>query len=114
MTHHSRSFYVGVGLRQECVLSPLLFNVYLNWMDKCNLADEYAIIGNCKTSRLLFADDLVLLSSAYSGLQHGLNSFANACDTAAMKISTAKTEVLLSRNPDQCVLQVIGSKLKQV
>ena len=31
-----------------------------------------------------------------------------------MKISTAKTEVLhLSRNPDQCVLQVNGAKLKQ-
>ena len=30
-----------------------------------------------------------------------------------MKISTAKTKVLyLSRNPDQCVLQVNGAKLK--
>ena len=32
-----------------------------------------------------------------------------------MKISTAKTVVLhLSRNPDQCVLQVNGATLKQV
>ena len=32
-----------------------------------------------------------------------------------MKISTAKTEILhLSRNPDQCVLQVNGATLKQV
>ena len=32
-----------------------------------------------------------------------------------MKISTAKTEALhLSRNPDQCVLQVTGATLKQV
>ena len=31
-----------------------------------------------------------------------------------MKISTAKTEVLhLSRNPDQCVLQVSGATLKK-
>ena len=31
-----------------------------------------------------------------------------------MKISTAKTEVRhLSRNPDQCVLQVNGATLKQ-
>ena len=35
--------------------------------------------------------------------------------TAVMKISTAKTEVLhLSRNPDECVLQVNGATLKQV
>ena len=73
------------------------------------------MIGNCKISRLLFADDLVLLSSTESGLQRALNSFADACNTAGMKISTVKTEVLhLSRNPDQCVLQVNGATLKQV
>ena len=87
----------------------------MNWIDKCSQADGCATIGNCKISRLLFADDLVLLSSAESGLQRALNSFADACNTAGMKISTAKTEVLhLSRNPDQCVLQVNGATLKQV
>ena len=87
----------------------------MNWIDKYSQADECATIGNCKISRLLFADDLVLLSSTESGLQRALNSFADACNTAGMKISTAKTEVLhLSRNPDQCVLQVNGATLKQV
>ena len=111
----SKPFHVGVGLRQGCVLSPFLLVVYVNWIDKCSQADECATIGNCKISRLLFADDLVLLSSPESGLQRALNSFADACNTAGMKISTAKTEVLhLSRNPDQCVLQVNGATLKQV
>ena len=68
-----------------------------------------------KSGHLLFADDLVLLSSTESGLQRALNSFAYACNTAGMKISTAKTEVNhFSRNPDQCVLQVNGATLKQV
>ena len=98
----SKPFHVGVGLRQGCVLSPLLFIVYMNWIDKCSQADECATIGNCNISRLLFVDDLVLLSSTESGLQRALNSFADACNTAGMKISTAKTEVLhVSRNPDQ-------------
>ena len=111
----SKPFHVGVGLRQGCVLSPLLFIVYMNWIDKCSQADVCATIGNCKISRLLFANDLVLLSSTESGRQRALNSFADACNTAGMKISTAKTEVLhLSRNPDQCVLQVNGATLKQV
>ena len=66
-------------------------------------------------NRLLFADDLVLLFSTESDLQCALNSFADASNTAGMKISTAKTEVLyFSRNPDQCVLQVNGATLKQV
>ena len=69
------------------------------WIAKCGQADECATIGNCKISRLLFADDLVLLSSTESALQRASDSFANACDTAGMKIRTAKIEVLhLSRN----------------
>ena len=111
----SKPLHVSVGLRQGCVLSPILFIVYMNWIDKYSQANECATIGNCKITRLLFADDLVLLSSTESGLQRALNSFADACNTAGMKISTAKTEVLhLSRNPDQCVLQVNGATLKQV
>ena len=103
----SNPFHVGVGLRQGCVLSPLLFIVYMNWIYKCSQAHECATIENCKISRLLFADDLVLLSSTEFGLQRALNSFADACNTAGMKISTAQTEVLhLSRNPAQCVIQV--------
>ena len=89
----SKPFHVGVGLRQGWILSPLLFIVYMNWIDKCSQADECATIGNCKISRLLFADDLVLLSSTESGLQRALNSFADACNTVGIKISTAKTEV---------------------
>ena len=59
-----------------------------------------------KSVRLLFADDLVLLVSTEPGLQRALNRFADACDTAGMKTSTAKTAIFhLSRNPDQCVEQ---------
>ena len=100
-------------IRVRFVNSP--FVVYMNWIDKYTQADECATIGNCKISRLLYAEDLVLLSSTESYLQRALNSFADACDTAGMKISTAKTELLhLSRNPDQCVLQMNGATLKQV
>ena len=87
----------------------------MNWIDKWSRADKCATIRNCKISRLLLVDELVLLSSTEPGLQRALNSFAGACDTDGMKISSAKTEVLhLSRNRDQCVLQVNGATLKQV
>ena len=106
---------MGVGLRQGCVLSPLLFIIYMNRMDKLSRTDECVTIVRYKISRLRFADDLVLLASSESGLQHALNGFAAASDIAGMKISTSKTEVLyLSRNPVQSFLQVGGVSLKQV
>ena len=57
----------------------------------------------------------LLLSSTESGRKRALNSFADACNTAGIEISTANTEVLhLSRNLDQCVLQVNEATEKQV
>ena len=95
-----KSFHVGVGLRQGCVLSPLLFIIYMNWIDKLSQTDECVTIGRCKIRGLLFRDDLVLLASLESGLQYALNGFSAACDIAGMKISTSKTKILrLSRNP---------------
>ena len=66
---HSKSFDVRVGLRHGCVLLPLLFIIYLNWINKLSRTDECVTIGRCKISRLLFVDDLVLLASSESGLQ---------------------------------------------
>ena len=111
----SKSFHVEVGLRQGCVLSLLLFIIYMNCIDKLSRTDECVTIGRCKISRLLFADDLVLLASSESGLQHALNDFAAACHITGMKMNNFKTEVLhLSRNSVQCSLQVGGVSLKLV
>ena len=66
-------------------------------------------------SRVLFADDLVLLASSESDLQRALERFAAECVVAGMRISTSKTESLVvSRSPVQCALHVSGASLKQV
>ena len=84
-------------------------------MDKLSQTDECITIGKCNISRLLFADDLVLLAFSESGLQHIFNGFAAACDIAGMKISTSKTEKLHHlRSPVQCSLQFGGVSLKQM
>ena len=111
----SKSFRVGLGLRQGCALTSLFFIIYMNWMDKLSRTDGCVTIGKCKFSRLLFPDDLVLLPFSESGLQHALNGFAAECDIAGIKISISNTEVLHhSIYPVQCSLQVGGVSLKQV
>ena len=107
--------HVDVGLQQECVLPHLLFIIFMNWMDKLSRTEEGVTIGRCKISRLLFANDLVLLVSLNSGFQHALNGSAAARDIAGMKINTSTTEVLhLLRNSVQYSLQVGGVSLNQV
>ena len=82
-------------------------------MDKLSRTDKCVTIGKCKISRLHFADNLVLLTSSESGLQHSLNGFAAACDIAGMKISTFKTELLHPlRYPVHCNLQDRDVSLK--
>ena len=44
--------------------------------------------------RLLFVDDLGLLSSNKSDLQNALDGFSDICLDAGMKISTAETEIM--------------------
>ena len=57
-------------------------------MDKLSQTDECVTIEKCKFNWLLFADDLGLLASSESGLQHAVNGLAAACSIAEMKIST--------------------------
>ena len=41
-----KAFHKCIELQQECDLFFLFFIVYMNWIDKCNQADEFATMGN--------------------------------------------------------------------
>ena len=109
----TKPFSACVGLREGCALSPLLFIIYIDKIDKHSSSSSGVTFGECNVRRLLFADDLTLLSSNKSNLQYALDWFSDACLDAGMKISAAKTEIMcLPKHHVLCPFKTNGVILK--
>ena len=86
------------GVRQGCILSPLLFNIYINEIPKLfenNQSDPFILPNGTKINSLLYADDLVILSRSKHGLQNCLDQLHQWCTNWLMQINTKKTKVMI-------------------
>ena len=86
------------GVRQGCILSPMLFNLYLNeilflldWED----TDSITLPNGSKLNCLLYADDLVLVSHLAKGLQKALSILAKYCNEWMLSVNPKKTKVVI-------------------
>ena len=85
-------FDTSVGLKQGCILSPILFSLYINDLvdifdDECRPVN----LDQSKISCLLYADDLVILSESATGLQTYLDKLNDYCNRWNLKINMKKT-----------------------
>ena len=70
----SEWFSVKNGVRQGGVLSPILFDVYVDVISvTLNNMNIGCVIGNLIINHLFYADDLVLISPSRNGLQRLVN-----------------------------------------
>ncbi len=98
----SESFKVEVGVRQGCVMSPWLFNIY---MDGC--IREMKVGGRDLGARLnvrgveqplvasLYEDDTVLLAESEGMLQRIIDEFDRVCKRRKLKVNATKSKVML-------------------
>ena len=92
----SKKITSNIGVKQGCVLSPTLFNLYLSdfpniFDDTCKPVTNFHNSLNC----LMFADDIVLLSETADGLQNCLNNLKTYCCKWALTVNTLKTKVMI-------------------
>ena len=102
----SAQFRVGNGVRQRGILSPSLFNLYMD-----NLSKQ---LGNCRTgcmigdtliNHFMYADDLSILSPSSSAFQQLLNICSNYGLDFDIKYNAKKSMVLICRTKDDLKLR---------
>ena len=70
--HVTPAFLANQGVKQGCILSPTLFNIFLaDFQPFVETAQCHPVVlrGNLKIGCLIWADDIVLLSQSKKGLQ---------------------------------------------
>ena len=89
------------GLRQGCLCSPLSFALLIGKVAdfvRTNGKHGFQLIpGGPEIFQLLFADDIVLLSSTPQGLQNQINNLAKASQSLGLTINMEKTKTMVFR-----------------
>ena len=90
-------FNATVGVRQGCLLSPILFNLCLKNIAQETLHDHYTSIsiGSRPICNLKFADDIDLIGGSYGEVQDLTDRFMDKATAHGMEVSTEKSKIML-------------------
>ena len=95
--HITPTFIANQGVKQGCILSPTLFNIFLADFQKrvetadCNTVTlkEGSLLG-C----LIWADDILLLSKSKTGMENMLANLKSFSDENGMTLNIKKTKIM--------------------
>lgn len=97
----SSPFHVSNGVRQGGLLSPALFNVYMNDLsDQLSLCSTGCLIGNSVINHLMYADDLAIVSPCSAGLQQLLKVCTQYGLVYDIKFNAKKSNVMIVRSKE--------------
>ena len=92
------SFSYRRGVRKGRILSPLLFNLFINELPvsfNTSNTDPFALPNGVKLNSLLYADDLVILSKSKTGLDNCLKALECYNAKWLLNVNYRKTKILV-------------------
>ena len=93
---YSEEFETIIGLKQGCLMSPILFSLYMNDLHDCLKGGLY--IDDLNVRVLLYADDIVILADDVDVLQKMIWKLEEYCDTWNMEVNLDKSAIMVFRN----------------
>lgn len=91
----SETFSTQKGVRQGCLLSPLLFSLFMD--DLSDALEGGVRVGGTRVKVLLYADDIVLVSESPVGLQYMINMLEKYCNVWSLKVNLEKSKIMVFR-----------------
>ena len=110
-------FPTTVGVQQGCLLSPTLFNMFLEWIITDALKDHEGTvsIGGRTITNLCFADDIHCLAREEEKLAKFVECLNKASTVYGMEISAKKTKLMTNNTSGiNTEIKVNGQKLEIV
>ena len=105
-TGTSEEFEVKRGVRQGCVLSPMLFNLYTEKIFKEDL--NGVRMGGEQFSNLRYADDTVLIAESPKELQTLVDEVKNRSKLKGLSMNVKKTKTMVVRRnvKSRCKIEI--------
>ena len=93
--HITEWFKVNIGVRQGCILSPTLFNIFLEFvMKELKRLDQDLQMKNTLSVYIRYADDTTLISTVFNKLKISSGELEEACRKWGMKINGGKCKII--------------------
>ena len=92
-------FQIGKGVRQDCILSPCLFNLYAEYiMRNAGLEEAQAAINIARRNinNLRYADDTTLIAESQEELKSLLIKVKEESEKVGLKLNIQKTKIMAS------------------
>ncbi|VDP43384.1 unnamed protein product [Schistosoma curassoni] len=111
------AFQVRTGVRQECLLSPFLFLLVVDWIMKTSKSEgKHGIQWTAQNQLddLDFANDLALLSHTHEQMQIKTASVAAISASVCLNIHKGRTKVLKFKTENSNPVTLDGESLEDV